>query len=347
MSERRERRSEPEFIRRVLITIGIAALAAAVYLLSDVILLIFGAVLVAVVLRALARPIQAGTSMGERLALLASALVVAALLIGTGYLFGSQIRDQLVSLSGTLPEAAQSLARAFPNATLPDLLKGSSIGGLLTNAITWGTTIFGALASLVIVLVAGIYIAIKPRTYRDGFLMLFPTPRQPEIADTLDAAGEALRLWLGGQVLAMVIVGVLVAIGLTLVGVPSPLALGVIAGMTEFVPIAGPVLGAIPALLLASTQGWHTVGWTLLVFVIVQQLESNVIMPLIAGRVVALAPAVGLFAVIVMGVLFGPLGLLLGYPLAVVADVAIRKLYVEQTLGERVAISGERGKRKS
>jgi predicted PurR-regulated permease PerM len=317
MSERRERRSEPEFIRRVLITIGIAGLAAAVYLLSDVILLIFGAILVAVVLRTLARPIQAGTSMGERLALLASALVVAALLIGTGYLFGSQIRDQLISLSGSLPEAAQSLARAFPNATLPDLLKGSSLAGLLTNAFTWGTTIFGALASLVIVLVAGIYIAIKPRVYRDGFLMLFPKQRQAEIADTLDAAGEALRLWLGGQVLAMVIVGVLVALGLSLVGVPSPLALGVIAGMTEFVPIAGPVLGAIPALLLASTQGWHTVGWTLLVFLVVQQLESNVIMPLIAGRVVALAPAVGLFAVIVMGVLFGPLGLLPGYPLAV------------------------------
>ncbi len=65
--------------------------------------------------------------MGERLALLASALVVAALLVGTGYLFGSQIRDQLVSLSGTLPEAAQSLSRAFPNATLPDLVKGSSL----------------------------------------------------------------------------------------------------------------------------------------------------------------------------------------------------------------------------
>lgn len=114
----------------------------------------------------------------------------------------------------------------------------------------------------------------------------------------------------------------LVALGLSVIGVPSPLALGAIAGVLEFVPIAGPVLGAIPALLLASTQGWHTMGRTLLVFVVVQQLESNVIMPLM----VALPPAVGLFAVVVMGVLFGPLGLLLGYPLAVVADVAIRKL---------------------
>jgi predicted PurR-regulated permease PerM len=284
--------------------------------------------------------------MGERLALLASALVVAVMLIGPAYLFGSQIEGQLYALPASLPEAAHTLSRAFPGASLPDLLKGSSIGGLLMSAFSWGTTIFGALASLVIVLVAGIYIAIKPRIYRDGFLMLFPKQRQAEMAETLDAAGEALRLWLRGQFVAMVIVGVLIAIGLTFIGVPSPLALGVIAGMLEFVPIAGPVMGAIPALLLASTQSWHTVGWTLTLFVVVQQLESNVIMPVIAGRTVALAPAVGLFAVIITGILFGPLGLLLGYPLAVVTDVAIRKLYIRQTLGERVAVVGEASKRK-
>lgn len=279
--------------------------------------------------------------MGERLALLASALVIAVLLTGTAYLFGWQIADQLHALPASLPEAAHSLSRALPDASLPDLLKGSSIGGLLTDAFSWGTTIFGALASFVIVLVAGIYIALKPRVYRDGFLMLFPKPHQQEISETLDAAGEALRLWLRGQFLAMGLVGVLIAFGLTFIGVSSPLALGVIAGVLEFVPIAGPVMAAIPALLLASTQGWHSVGWTLALFVVVQQLESNVIMPLIAGRMVALAPAVALFAVILTGVLFGPLGLLLGYPLAVVADVAIRRLYVRQTLGERVAVVGE------
>jgi len=329
----------------VLIALGIVAISAALYALSDVVLLVFASILVAIILRALARPIQAGTSLGERLALLASAFVVAALLIGIAYLFGTQIRDQLHSLHTSLPEAAHKLSGVFPAASLPDLLKGSSVGGLLMGVWSWGTTIFGALASLVIVLVAGIYIAIKPRLYRDGFLMLFPKTRQPEIGDTLDAAGEALRLWLRGQVLAMVIVGVLIAVGLSLVGVPSPLGLGVIAGVTEFVPIAGPVIGAVPALLLASTQGWHAVGWTLLVFVIVQQIESNVIMPLVMGRMVAVPPAVGLFAVIVTGVLFGPLGLLLGYPLAVVADVLIRKLYVRKTLGERVTIVGEQRKR--
>jgi predicted PurR-regulated permease PerM len=202
--------------------------------------------------------------------------------------------------------------------------------------------IFGAAAALVVVIVAGIYIAVSPEVYRDGFVMLFPKPMQAQIAETLDDAGEALRLWLGGQLLAMIMVGILIGVGLALVGVPSALALGLIAGVTEFIPIVGPVIGAIPALLLASTEGWHTVAWTLAVFVVVQQIESNLIMPLVAGRAVAVPPAVGLFAVVAIGVLFGPLGLLLGYPLAVVTDVAVRKLYVRATLGEKVEVAGER-----
>ena len=139
----------------------------------------------------------------------------------------------------------------------------------------------------------------------------------------------------------MIMVGVLIAVGLALVGVPSALALGLIAGVTEFVPIIGPVIGAIPALLLASTESWNMVLWTLAVFVVVQQIESNIIMPLVAGKAVAVPPAVGLFAVVAIGVLFGPLGLLLGYPLAIVIDAAVRRLYVRGTLGEDVEIAGE------
>ena len=178
--------------------------------------------------------------------------------------------------------------------------------------------------------------------YRAGLVKLFPKGTQARITETLDDAGEALRLWLGGQLLAMIMVGFLIAGGLALVGVPSALALGLIAGVTEFVPIVGPVIGAIPALLLASTQDWNLVVWTLAVFVVVQQIESNLIMPLVAGRAVAVPPAVGLFAVVAIGVLFGPLGLLLGYPLAIVTDAAVRRLYVRETLGEEVEIAGEK-----
>jgi len=333
--------SDAVFVRRVLLVVAIVALAAALYVLSDILLLIFGAILVAVVLRAIARPIRAGTSMSERLSLLASGLGVVAVLGGTAYLFGSQISAQLATLIENLPAAMQSLSKTAPFASVSELVKGSSIGNLLMNAFSWGTTVFGAVATLVVVIVAGIYMAIKPEVYRNGLVKLIPKPHQPLITATLDDAGEALRLWLGGQLLAMIMVGVLIAVGLALVGVPSALALGLIAGVTEFVPIIGPIIGAIPALLLAFTQDLNTVLWTLAVFIVVQQLESNLIMPLVAGRAVAVPPAVGLFAVVAIGVLFGPLGLLLGYPLAIVTDVAVRRLYVREMLGEQVEILGE------
>jgi predicted PurR-regulated permease PerM len=129
--------------------------------------------------------------------------------------------------------------------------------------------------------------------------------------------------------------------GLAFIGVPQALGLGFIAGVLEFVPYVGPILSAIPALLLASTQSWEMVAWTLGLFVIVQQVENNVILPLVSGRAVDLPPAVGLFAVVAIGILFGPLGLLLGYPLAIVVDVVVRRLYVREMLGEKVEIAGE------
>jgi predicted PurR-regulated permease PerM len=152
--------TEAEFVRFTLIFVGIVALALAFYKLSDIILLVFGSILVAVILRAIARPIMRGTAMSERLALLASGLGVAAVLGGTGYLFGSRISEQLSVLAANLPQATERLAKSVPSVT--DWVKGSAVGDLIINAFSWGTTVFGAAAALVVVVVAGIYIAIKP-----------------------------------------------------------------------------------------------------------------------------------------------------------------------------------------
>jgi predicted PurR-regulated permease PerM len=100
-------------------------------------------------------------------------------------------------------------------------------------------------------------------------------------------------------------------------------------------------------LLLASTESFETVLWTLAVFVVVQQVESNIIMPIVAGRAVELPPAVGLFSVVALGILFGPLGLVLGYPLAIVIDVAVQRLYLGGVLKEPIFLKGEETKPKN
>jgi predicted PurR-regulated permease PerM len=196
------------------------------------------------------------------------------------------------------------------------------------------------------VIVGGIYIAIDPAVYRDGLIKLFPIDWYPQIRATLDDGTSTLRLWLGAQVIAMLMVGVLIGGGALLIGIPSPFALGLIFGLAEFVPVVGPVARAVPVLLVAVGQGWEMTFGALGLVVIIQQVESNLIMPLVSGHAVQLPPAVGLFAVVAMGVLFGPLGLVLGYPFAVVVDVAVRRLYVSETLGESVEIAGEKSRKR-
>ena len=340
--------SDLAFVRRVFIVVAVGVLIAAIWALSDILLLLFGAVLFAVMLHAVAAPLQTHLRLGQRAALALGGALVVMILAAAGVFLGPELVAQMRNLFTTLPEAANRLLGHFQLGSMADLIKdgttASALGGLASRVIAWSTTVAGALASLLLVLFGGIYLAISPRLYRDGLVKLVPPPIQPNVNATLDDAGKALKRWLAGQLIAMLLVGFFTGTGLWLAGVPSAFALGFIAGLAEFVPLIGPILAAIPALLIASTQSWETVLVALAVLVVVQQVESNLITPLIADRMVSIAPAVGLFAVVAMGVLFGPLGLLLGFPLAIVFDVAVRRLYVRDTLGERVQIMGKPAK---
>jgi predicted PurR-regulated permease PerM len=347
-SKSAQRAEDLAFIRRVFIVVAIGALVAAVWALSDILLMLFGAVLVAVMLHALAAPIEKHLNItwAPAMALAGTGMVV--VLAAAAIFLGPQLAAQMSNLFKALPEAADRLAGFFRLGSLADLLKdgaaASALGNLATRIVAWSSTVAGALASVLLILFGGIYLAIDPKLYREGLIKLVPPPLQPNARATLDDAGAALKRWLAGQLLAMVLVGIFTGLGLWLVGVPSAFALGFIAGLAEFVPIIGPIVAAVPAILIASTQDLQTVLLTIAVFIVVQQVESNLIAPLIADKMVSIAPVVGLFGVVAAGVVFGPLGLLLGFPLAIVFDVAVRRLYVRDTLGERVEIMGKPAK---
>ena len=333
------------FVRRVLIVFGLAALAATLWVLSDILLMVFGAALVALALRALAEPIVRRTQIPETWVLCGVVVAILGLVTAVVVPFATTIAEQTHYLLEQLPVAFNAIAQELNLGSVADSLKGSAIGSLMLSAFSWGSTIVMALTGCVLVVFGGIYFAAAPDSYRAGFLKLFPEPWQKRVTATLEDARFALTRWLRAQVIAMAIVGALTGLGMWLVGVPSPLALGLISALTEFVPIIGPIVGTVPAVLVASTQGFELSMWALGVSIVVQQLENNFIMPFIVGRVVELPAALGLFAVVAIGVVFGPLGLLLGYPLAIVFDVAVRRLYVRETLGEKVDIAAERSRR--
>jgi predicted PurR-regulated permease PerM len=198
------------------------------------------------------------------------------------------------------------------------------------------------LADFVRVVIAGLYIASAPKTYRTGLVKLFPPSQHERVESSLDATGRALKLWLVSQLIAMTCVGVLTAFSLWLIGVPYYFALGLIAGLVDFIPFIGPIIGAVPAILIAFTVDGNTVLWTILAFVVIQQIEGNVIFPIVERRVVAVPPALALFAIVAAGAIFGTLGVIFGFPLAVVAFVLVKKLYVRETLGESTPVPGEK-----
>jgi predicted PurR-regulated permease PerM len=215
-------------------------------------------------------------------------------------------------------------------------------GQAVVNAATTAlSTVGGALSGVVLVLIGGVYLAAQPTLYAVGLLRLIPTGAQAQVAETLDAISVSLRNWLKGQALGMLFVGAGTGFGLWLAGVPGAWAIGLIAGLAEFVPYLGVLVAGLPAVILGFGQGVDTGLWTLAVLVAVQQLQGNLVMPLLQNKMVDLPPAVTIFGIIAAGILFGVPGVLLATPLTIVVLVLVRRLYLHEDKQEVLASSGE------
>jgi predicted PurR-regulated permease PerM len=346
----RARAGDDGFVRRVVLAVLIAGalvtLGLLLWALVDVLLLVFGAVLVATMLHALADPIARRTPLSRTAALPLAALVILAVVGTAVWLFHAQVSGQIVDAvskaQSGLPALAERLGVPGLAGQIVDtahrVLSGDALLGRVT---TVGATVLEATTNLVLVVFGGAYLAAAPTVYRDGVVKLFPAAARPRVGETLDTAGRALKLWLLGQAAAMIVTGALTWLGLWIIGVPSAAGLGLIAGVMELIPLVGPFLAAVPAILVALSQDASMAAWTVLVFILVQQVESNLLQPLIMREAVAIPPALLLFAVVAFGVLFGILGIVFAAPLAVLSYVAITKLYVRETLGERATVPGE------
>jgi predicted PurR-regulated permease PerM len=150
-----------------------------------------------------------------------------------------------------------------------------------------------------------------------------------------------LRLWLLGQMIEMVSVGVMAGAAVWLIGLPSPFAPGAIAGLAEFIPYVGPIFTIFPAVAVAATVGSWAMLWTILAFLAIHQLDGNILMPLIQRQLVRVPPALMLMSIATISTLFGPGATVLAAPLTVALYVVIVKLYLRDTRGEDMALPGE------
>lgn len=342
--------SIPRMIAGAVILVSTYLLAMGALRLASLWILIFGSVVVAVVLRSLADPLARRLKMNDGLAVACAILVVLGVIGGAGFMFGQQVAAQADQLARTLPSAweqVRSGVEASPAAGYiaePLQALGSQAGSLLARAPGVLMSTASAITTLVLVVVAGIFLAVRPTEARDGALSMLPKRHRPRGREVMNTCGRALKGWLKAQLFSMVLVGGLVGVGLWIIGVPAPLALGLLTGLAQFVPIVGPIASAVPALLLSATGGVQPLLFTLALYVGVSQLEANLITPLVQKNLASLPVVLGVFAVVGLGTLFGPLGVLFATPLALVLYTVVSMLYRRDVLDDEDAtVPGEEG----
>ena len=348
MADRRDpSASDRQFVRRVLIVLALVSFVYLLWQLRALVLMLFGAVVVATVFRSLADRLHRWTRLPDGVAVGLSILLILGSVILFVVLFGAHVAQQARMLGEVLPQAWRSF-----EARLGDMAFGEQLRGAIADARSSSSGTFSGIGRMImslgsgvadalVVIFGGIFLAAQPNFYRAGAIKLVPRPKRELVAEAMDDSERALRLWLKGQLLAMTVVGLLTGTGLWLLGMESALTLGLLAGLLEFIPYAGPIIAAVPAVLLALAVSPEMALWVALLYIGVQQFEGYLLQPLVQQYAVQLPGVVLLFSLIGFGMLFGTLGIILAAPLTVVTYVLVKRLYVVEALGTATPIPGE------
>lgn len=350
-----ERLPRREFFYRVLIFVGVIAAVGLVFILlwqsTQVILLLFAGLLLAIFLNSLADVVSRYTPLSRNWSL---TLVLLAITIVIGliiwYLVPS-LKEQFFELSRELPPAIEKLRLKIEEYSAGSWLldripqnpmqldsQSSNVFGRITGFFS---SFFGIVVNIAIVLMASVYFAFNPNLYYEGALKLLPQNQQQRGREVLDTLGFTLRRWLVGRIIVMTINGTLTAVGLWFLGMPLFLSLGIITALLNFIPNIGPFLAAVPAVLIAFAISPTQALYTAILYLFIQNLEGFVLTPLVQQKAVELPPVLVVGAQILLGILFGFLGVLLAVPILAVVFVLVRMLYVEDMLGNETEVKGE------
>ncbi len=324
--------------RRVLATTVVAtvlggAIILVLWALSDVVLLIFLAVLIGAMLRGLADGLTRATRLPSAISLAVVSIVLLAFIGGIAWWTGPRFIKEGQQLWSQISGQLSHLQNVFGGFLIANSTSGASSLTHLAPALASST--LGFVLGLLVVVVTALYFAIAPSFYRDGAVRLFPIPYRARAREVLTEIGYTLQWWLLGQAVDMAVVGVLSYVGLALLGVPLALALAVLAGLFTFVPYFGPIVSAIPAIIVAGTMGWEAVLWVIVIYLGCHAVEGYIVAPYVQRRTVELPPALTVFSMTILGALFGFLGLIVATPVLASVLVVIREVYIHDILGDR------------
>jgi predicted PurR-regulated permease PerM len=315
-------------LRKAAVWLGLAVAIVLVWVLAQPLLLIMGGLVFAAMLdggaRLLGRVLPIGR--GWRIAIVC--LAALGFLIWTFYFAGSSIAAQAETLRVVLQaqvdrifgwaESMGLMPRGSGASTIGRELVGSL--GRLTSAV--GTAL-GAVSSLVMIVVIGIFIATEPRLYERGVAWMMPMEKRQQFYITSERMGFTLRRLMAGRLLGMAVEGVGTWLLLWAGGVPMAALLGILTGLLAFLPNIGAIVSGVLLVLVGFSAGVETGLWAIGVYFVVQTVDGYLIVPMVAKRSVDLAPALVLGAQLLFGALLGIMGLALADPIVAMIKVLL------------------------
>jgi predicted PurR-regulated permease PerM len=332
------RASEP--VRAVLLA---AALVVAYLTFSSLVTLLVTLVIIGIV----AMPLAVAADWFEHRGMPRALGALLALLAGLGLLIGAfavvipSFVSQVERFIDEIPETFATLRSRISDATgqeesavgqrIQEFLQGYADEPirLIGPAAQVGLGVVGVLATAAVVLITAFYVAMKPGPLLAGFYSLFPARRRGEVEKVLGELRAAWVGWLRGVGIDMIVSGVLLYIGLTLIGLEFALVFSVLSALLVVIPYFGSVLGGIPPILIALADSPGKALLTLVVYLVVQQIEGNVILPVVMSRYVSLHPALIVIGVVIVGQVVGFLGLFVAVPIISAIVILIRALWVD------------------
>ena len=270
------------------------------------------------------------------LAILVLYLMIIGAIIGVGFLIVPPLVDQAQELwkariewFDRAQEFLISKGLLDHRLTFTEAVQRAPVSGS-TNAVG---TVFGTIAGVVggvfgfvTILILTFYLLVEADSLRDYLMRLFPRTRRARAAKASRDITVKVSAWLGGQMLLGTIIGVTTASGLWLLGIPFFYVLALIAGIGELIPVVGPIVSAIPALIVAATISWNKALFVLIFFVVQQQFENHILVPKVMQRQVGVSPVVVILALLIGANLLGILGVLLAVPTAAILQVVFNEV---------------------
>lgn len=329
--------------------LGLFALVASLYILwqiRSVLLLLFTAVVLAVAINQLVLRLQQ-LKIKRVWAVWLSLATIVALLVGVFYLIVPPFIEQFQELIALLPSAITRIQQGInwleERFTGQDIPITPDMNGLIeqlqplgTNLLTQTITFFSnsitAVLELLLVIILTLMLLVNPQPYRQAFIRFFPSFYRPRVDEILIRCAEGLGSWTIGALIEMVFIAALSGLGLWILQVPLVLAHAVLAGLLNFIPNVGPTISAVLPITIAFLDTPWKAGAVLILYIVIQNIESYWLTPTVMAKQVALLPAVTLTSQVFFTTFFGALGLLMAIPLAVVIKTWIEEVVFKDVL---------------